>query len=125
MASFPNLVFSVASEYDGKGLAKARKDVNAFDKNIKSLARTVGVTLSAAAVVQFGKASVKAFLADDKAAATLTKTLGNLNLAFEDQRVRNYISNLEATSGVLDSQLRPAMQSLLTPPVALVNRRSS
>ena len=114
MASFPNLVFSVASEYDGKGLAKARKDVSAFDKNIKSLARTVGVTLSAAAVVQFGKASVKAFLADDKAAATLTKTLGNLNLAFEDQRVRNYISNLEATSGVLDSQLRPAMQSLLT-----------
>jgi hypothetical protein len=114
MANFPNLVFSVASEYDGKGLAKARKDVQAFDKNIKSLARTVGVTLSAAAVVQFGKASVKAFLADDKAAATLTKTLGNLNLAFEDQRVRNYISNLEATSGVLDSQLRPAMQSLLT-----------
>jgi hypothetical protein len=112
--ALPNLVFSVASEYDGKGLGKARKDVNSFDKSVKSLGRTLGATLSAAAVVSFGKASVKAFLADDKAAATLTKTLGNLNLAFEDQRVRSYISNLEATSGVLDSQLRPAMQALLT-----------
>jgi len=112
--ALPNLVFSVASEYDGKGLGKARKDVNSFDKTVKSLGRTLGATLSAAAVVSFGKASVKAFLADDKAAATLTRTLGNLNLAFEDQRVKAYISNLEATSGVLDSQLRPAMQSLLT-----------
>lgn len=112
--ALPNLVFSVASEYDGKGLGKARKDVNSFDKTVKSLGRTLGATLSAAAVVSFGKASVKAFLADDKAAATLTRTLGNLNLAFEDQRVRAYISNLEATSGVLDSQLRPAMQALLT-----------
>jgi hypothetical protein len=112
--ALPNLVFSVASEYDGKGLSKARKDVNAFDKSVKSLGRTLGATLSAAAVVSFGKASVKAFIADDKAAATLTRTLGNLNLAFEDQRVKAYISNLEATSGVLDSQLRPAMQALLT-----------
>jgi hypothetical protein len=112
--ALPNLVFSVASEYDGKGLSKARKDVNAFDKSVKSLGRTLGATLSAAAVVSFGKASVKAFLADDKAAATLTRTLGNLNLAFEDQRVRSYISSLEASSGVLDSQLRPAMQALLT-----------
>jgi hypothetical protein len=112
--ALPNLVFSVASEYDGKGLGKARKDVNSFDKTVKNLAKTVGVTLSAAAVVKFGKASVKAFLADDKAAATLTKTLGNLNLAFEDQRVRSYISSLEQTSGVLDSELRPAMQALLT-----------
>jgi hypothetical protein len=112
--ALPNLVFSVASEYDGKGLGKARKDINSFDKTVKNLGRTLGATLSAAAVVSFGKASVKAFLADDKAAATLTKTLGNLNLAFEDQRVRSYISNLEASSGVLDSQLRPAMQALLT-----------
>ena len=112
--ALPNLVFSVASEYDGKGLGKARKDVNSFDKTVKSLGRTLGATLSAAAVVSFGKASVKAFLADDKAAATLTRTLGNLNLAFEDQRVRSYISSLEASSGVLDSQLRPAMQALLT-----------
>jgi hypothetical protein len=112
--ALPNLTFSVASEYDGKGLGKARKDINSFDKSVKSLGRTLGATLSAAAVVSFGKASVKAFLADDKAAATLTKTLGNLNLAFEDQRVKAYIANLEATSGVLDSQLRPAMQSLLT-----------
>jgi hypothetical protein len=112
--ALPNLVFSVASEYDGKGLGKARKDVNSFDKTVKNLAKTIGVTLSAAAIVNFGKQSVKAFLADDKAAATLTKTLNNLGLAFEDQRIRTYVSNLEAASGVLDSELRPALQGLLT-----------
>lgn len=112
--ALPNLVFSVASEYDGKGLGKARKDVNSFDKTVKNLAKTLGVALSAAAVVNFGKQSVKAFLADDKAAATLTKTLNNLGLAFEDQRIRSYVSNLEAASGVLDSELRPALQGLLT-----------
>jgi len=112
--ALPNLVFSVASEYDGKGLGKARKDVNSFDKTVKNLAKTLGVALSAAAVVNFGKQSVKAFLADDKAAATLTKTLNNLGLAFEDQRIRSYVSNLESASGVLDSELRPALQGLLT-----------
>ena len=111
--ALPNLVFSVASEYDGKGLGKARKDVAGFDKTVKNLAKTIGVTLSAAAVVNFGKQSVKAFLADDKAAATLTKTLNNLGLAFEDQRIRTYVSNLESASGVLDSELRPALQGLL------------
>lgn len=110
----PNLVFSVASEYDGKGLNKARKDVNAFSKGVKSLGKTLGVALSAAAVVNFGKQSAKAFLEDDKAAAKLSTTLNNLGLAFEDQRIRSYVSNLEAASGVLDSELRPALQSLLT-----------
>jgi hypothetical protein len=112
--ALPNLVFSVASEYDGKGLGKARKDINSFDKTVKNLGRTLGVTLSAAAVVQFGKQSVKAFIADEKAAASLTRTLGNLGLAFEDKRVKAYVSQLESSSGVLDSQLRPAMQALLT-----------
>jgi CDP-glucose 4,6-dehydratase len=37
--ALPNLVFSVASEYDGKGLGKARKDVNAFSKNKKLIIR--------------------------------------------------------------------------------------
>ena len=112
--ALPNLVFSVASEYDGKGLGKARKDVASFDRTVKNLARTVGVTLSAAAVVQFGKQSVKAFLADEKAAASLTRTLGNLGLAFEDKRVKSYVSQLETSSGVLDSELRPALQAILT-----------
>ena len=112
--ALPNLVFSVASEYDGKGLGKARKDINSFEKTVKNLGRTLGVTLSAAAVVQFGKQSVKAFLADEKAAASLTRTLGNLGLAFEDKRVRAYVSQLESSSGVLDSELRPALQAILT-----------
>ena len=112
--ALPNLVFSVASEYDGKGLGKARKDVNSFEKTVKNLGRTVGVTLSAAAIVQFGKQSVKAFLADEKAAASLTRTLGNLGLAFEDKRVKSYVSQLETSSGVLDSELRPALQAILT-----------
>jgi hypothetical protein len=114
MASFPNLVFSVASEYDGKGLGKARKDVNAFSKNIKSLARVVGVTLSAAAVVQFGKSTVKAFSDAQREGVVLANTMKNLGLSFGTSQVDAYINSIGRLYGVTGEQAVPAMQALLS-----------
>ena len=112
--ALPNLTFSVASEYDGKGLGKARKDVNAFSKNVKNLARTVGVTLSAAALVQFGKASVKAFMDAEREGAVLANTMRNLGLAFDTSRVTGYIDSIGKLYGVTGEQAVPAMQALLS-----------
>jgi len=112
--ALPNLVFSVASEYDGKGLGKARKDVNAFSRNIKNLARTVGVTLSAAALVQFGKASVKAFSDAQREGVVLTNTMKNLGLAFATSQVDAYINSIGKLYGVTGEQAVPAMQALLS-----------
>ena len=112
--ALPNLVFSVASEYDGKGLGKARKDVNAFSRNIKNLARTVGVTLSAAALVQFGKASVKAFSDAQREGVVLTNTMKNLGLSFATSQVDAYINSIGKLYGVTGEQAVPAMQALLS-----------
>jgi hypothetical protein len=113
--ALPNLVFSVASEYDGKGLGKARKDVNSFSKTVKNLAKTLGATLSVAALVNYSKAAIRAFAADENAARSLGMTLKNLNLDYfgASSAVNLYISNLEKQTGVLDDQLRPAMDRLL------------
>jgi hypothetical protein len=112
--ALPNLTFSVASEYDGKGLGKARKDVNSFNKTVKNLAKTIGVSLSAAAVVQFGKASVRAFVDAEREGVVLTNTMKNLGLAFESSRVTSYIDNLGKLYGVTGEQAVPAMQALLS-----------
>jgi len=104
----------IASEFKDKGFKQADKATTSLQRNLKSLGKTLVTVLSVREVVQFGKASVKAFEEDQRAATRLTQTLGNLGLAFEDARVTAFLADVEAASGVLDDQLRPAFQSLLT-----------
>ena len=99
--------------YKDKGSKQALSSMNKLEKGAKSLGKTLGVTLSAAAVVAFGKASIKAFLDDDKAAKQLSKTLDNLGIAFESPAVADFISKMEKATGVADDELRPAFNSLV------------
>jgi hypothetical protein len=115
VANVTDLRIDIASEFTGaKAFKKAQDSTFNLEKSVKNLGKTLGIALSARAVVNFSKQSVKAFAADDKAARTLANTLTNLGLAFEDTRVRSFIDNLERTYGVLDDDLRPAFQRLLT-----------
>ena len=109
----PNLVVSAVTKYDGKGLAKGKKDISSFDKSIKKLGKSLIGLYSVSKLAQFGKASVKAFLADDKAAAALGKTLDNTGNSFAKIDVERFIKNLQRQTGVLDDELRPAFQILL------------
>lgn len=104
----------IAAELKKQGFDKAQKATGALDKTFKRLATTIAATFGTAQIIAFGKASVKAFSDDEKAAKRLTNTLANMGLAFEDPRVKQFIADLEKTSGVLDDKLRPAMQALLT-----------
>ena len=113
MQNIPSLVVSAVSEWNGKALTKGSKQISGLEKSVKSLGRTLGVALSAAAVIQFSKASVKAFAKDEAAATRLSKAVQNLGLGFEDARIKNFISDLERTANVADDVLRPAFQSLL------------
>jgi hypothetical protein len=110
----PNLIVSATTRYDPKGLNKAKKHISGFDKTIKDLGKTFAGVFSAQKVLQFGKASMQAFIADDKAAKVLSRTLSNLGLAFADPSVKTFIGDLEKQYGVLDDFLRPAYQKLLT-----------
>jgi hypothetical protein len=109
-----NIRIDIASEFKDKGFKQAEKATGGLQSNLKALGKTLIGVLSVREVYQFGKAAVKAFGEDELAAKRLSQSLGNLGLAFEDSRVTKFISDLEATSGVLDDQLRPAFQSLLT-----------
>ena len=109
-----NVDINVGSKFDAKGFKQAETALNKLGKTVKSAAGAIGLAYSARAITRLGVQSVKAFAADDKAARVLTRSLDNLGLAFADPAVKAFISDLETQSGVLDDQLRPAFQRLLT-----------
>lgn len=103
----------IYGEFNDKAFKKAAKQTSVLESQFKKLGGTLASVFAVSRVVAFGKASLKAFEDDQKAAARLAQTLKNLGLGFEDPRVEAYIKNLEKTTGILDDQLRPALQSLL------------
>ena len=114
MAQDVNLAVRIATVLDAAGLNKAGKSVDGFDKKLKTLGRTLGVTLSGAAIAAFGKKAAQAFIADQKEAMRLTQVVKNLGLELSSPAINQYIDSLSKASGVTDSQLRPAFQALLT-----------
>jgi hypothetical protein len=114
MAGQTNLAVRIATIFDAAGINKADKSISKLEKNAKKLGKTLGIALSVATVVAFGKASVKAFAADEKSAAMLTVAIKNLGLAFEQANVDKFIKDLERSSAIADDVLRPAFQGLLT-----------
>ena len=106
---------NIGSKLDGKGFKQADTAINKLNKNTKNLARNFGLAFGTAAVLAYGRASVKAFAEDDKAATALATTLKNLNLAYGSNigTVNGFINRLEQQTGVLDDELRPAMDRLL------------
>jgi hypothetical protein len=109
-----NVVVSALATWNGKALKKGKQDISSFDKSIKALGRTFGVTFSAAALVNFSKKAVNAFAADEKAAKALEVQLKNTGNEFAAPAVEYYIANLQKISGILDDELRPAFKNLLT-----------
>jgi hypothetical protein len=109
-----NLIVSAVSTFDNKGLKKGQKEISVFDKQVQKLGRTFAGVFGTAAIVNFGKKSVQAFMADEKAAKALEQQLKNVGYQFSAPGVEKYIASLQQATGVLDDQLRPAVQSLLT-----------
>ena len=115
MAESANVKVNINSKADLKGFKQVESASAKLTKNIKSLAAGFGIAFGTRAVTQFAKASVKAFIDDDNAARSLGVTLKNLGLDYGNTAtsVNNFISNLERQTGVLDDELRPAMDRLL------------
>ena len=105
----------IGSKLDAKGFKQAETALNKLTKTVRNFAATFGVAFGATALVNYSKQAVKAFAADENAARSLGMTLKNLNLDYfgASSAVNMYISNLEKQTGVLDDELRPAMDRLL------------
>ena len=109
-----NILFSILSTFNDKGLKKASKQVSLFEKQTKSLQATFLKTFSALALINYSRKAINAFAADEAAAKALETQLKNTGYAFSAPGVENYIAGLQSLYGVLDDQLRPAFQQLLT-----------
>jgi hypothetical protein len=109
-----NLIVSAVSTFDNKGLKKGQKEIGAFDKQVGKLGKTFAGVFGAAAILNYSKKAISAFMADEKAAKSLELQLKNTGYAFSAPAVEDYIGKLQKTTGVLDDELRPSFQRLLT-----------
>lgn len=109
-----DLVVGIAAEYKGApAFKKALTDTEKLQKSIKTLAKGYIGLQGAQKAFRYGQASLKAFVADDKAARQLTQTVTNLGLSYEATNVADFIAGLEKTYHVADDLLRPAFAKLI------------
>jgi len=110
-----NVKIDIAAEFVGKkAFTDAAKQTVGLNSQVKTLAKSYLGLFTVQRLGRAGFNAAKAFAADDKAARVLTQSLDNLGLAFADPSVKSFIADLEKQFGVLDDQLRPAYQRLLT-----------
>jgi hypothetical protein len=109
-----DLAIKIATTLDATGLNKADKAVNKFNRTVGRLGKNLGLALGTTAIIAYGKASVKAFAADEAAAKRLSTAVDNLGLSLSQSRVTSFVKDLETSSAIADDVLRPALQALLT-----------
>jgi hypothetical protein len=108
-----NIVIDIAAEFTGKNAFKsAETSTDKLTKNIKGLAKTLGVAFGTQQILAFGKASIKAAAEDEKAQKQLALALKNVGLGRDAAAAEGFIQKLEKEFGILDDHLRPAYQTL-------------
>jgi hypothetical protein len=109
-----NLIVSAVAKWNGSALKKGQKDLTSFQKTTLALGKAFASAFAVRKITQFGKASVQAFMADEKAAKSLSIALKNTGNGFATIATEGFIARLQQTYRVLDDELRPAFQTLLT-----------
>jgi hypothetical protein len=110
-----NVAINITSQFTGApAFKKAGKASSGLEKGVKKLGVAMVAAFSVQAITSFGKAAIKAFMDDQKAAAALANTLKNLGLDFAVAANEEFISSLEKSSSVSDDKLRPALSGLIT-----------
>ena len=108
--AFPDI--KLGSSFDAKGFKQAETASKKLEKGVKKLAGAFGLAFSTRAIVNFSKASVKAFAEDDRAITVLRTNLKNLGLAYQSANADNFIASMEKQAAISDDQLRPAYAQL-------------
>ena len=97
-----------------KALGDVDKGIKGIAKSFKGLAGAAGIGLSTAAVINFGKASVKAFAENEKSAKRLAGVVKNLGQDFETPFIEKNIDKISAKYGYQGEVIREAFQKVLT-----------
>ena len=110
-----DLRVDIASEFTGKAaFTKAQKATSSLDKAVGKLGKQIASVFAITKIVAYGKASVQAFVEEERAVSQLTTAVKNLGLAFAQPQINNYIDRLQSSTAIVDDELRPAFQALLT-----------
>jgi hypothetical protein len=107
------VIFPILSTFDPKGVNQAQK---AF-KGLGGVSKTATIAFAAlgAAATKFGIDAVKAAAEDQKAQLKLAKTLQNVTGATDSAiaATEQFITAQQFATGVADTQLRPALETLV------------
>jgi len=108
-----DIVINIASQFTGKKAFKqADSATQKLSNSVKKLAGAIGLAYGTTAVIAFGKASVRAAAADQKAQQQLALALKNVGLGRDAASSEAYLQRLQSEFGVIDDKLRPAYQTL-------------
>jgi hypothetical protein len=120
MPSLPGIVIKIGTDsadairnLDRVGKALGRVDGASRKTKVAWKALGAGAAAAGAAVVAFSAQSIDAYIADEKEAATLAKSLENLGFSYATDEVSAFIDNLQYAANVSESELRPAFANLM------------
>jgi hypothetical protein len=103
----------IAAEFTGKKAFKqAETSTQKLTSGVKKLAGAIGLAYGTTQIIAFGKASVKAAAADQKAQQQLALALKNVGLGRDAATSEAYIQRLQSEFGIVDDKLRPSYQTL-------------
>ena len=114
MVSFSPIDIAITSTYKDKGARQAQNSLTKLSKSANKLAGAFGVAFGVNQLAKFAKSSIQAFAQEEKSAKSLALTLGNLGMSFETIGTEAFIQRIQKTRGILDDELRPAMQQLVS-----------
>ena len=109
----------------GKAFDQAKKQIGGLEGAAAALGKRLAGALSVYAVANYAKKSIEAFAKDQAAAKALELQLQNTGNAFATADVEYFIQKTQKLTGVLDDQLRPAFQTLLTSSMSVIDSQKA
>ena len=100
------MIVNIVSRFNDKGVKQATRS---FSQLVRS---TLGVQLSMAGAAYAMQKMVRAAAEDERATASLARTLANAGWSKATEEVNAYIDATQRATGVADDELRPAFTSL-------------
>jgi len=108
-----DVAINLLTKLQNQGFKDLEKSTKKSEKILGGLGKKLLAVFSVTAITAYGKASVKAFLDEEKAVRRLNIALENTAQGFKALAAEDFIGNLQRTARVADDQLRPAFTTLI------------
>ena len=120
MANAGAVIARIITQYSDKGSKAAQKDAKKLEQSFERMSRRTKLAFAGAAAgvgyfaQRIAREGIKAAADEDKALASLGRTLQNVGQAFAIPQVNAFIESQQMAVAVSEDQLRPAFQRLVT-----------